>query len=152
VHLPPPTLVPSAIGQPAGETLAPIFILAESDPEAVRVIQKLLDVEWTYVSVREAPLVVHYVGRFATTAVFLADSIDYPGGGAARLLQDLLDRVGKPVVVMSEVWSPEVATKWKRMGAMDCIPHPGRVHERMEVLRTKMQDFALSWSGSAGPR
>lgn len=123
--------------------LAPIFIIADDDRGAIELIQKMLPVEWFYVPIWETRLIVRYARQFATTAVFLADPINYPEGGAARLLQDLIDKVGKPVVILSEVWSPEIAAKWRRMGAADCIPHPTRFHERMEGLRSKMQEFSI---------
>jgi hypothetical protein len=125
-------------------SLAPIFILADDDREAIHFIQKWLDVEWTYVSIWKTREVVHYARQFATTAVFLADPIGYPGGGAERLLQDLLDQVGKPVIILAEIWSPEVAEKWKRLGALDCIPHPTRLHHRVEGIRMKMEELALA--------
>lgn len=123
--------------------VAPIFILADDDREAIEHIQRRLNVEWYYVPIWETRLVIRYAKHFATTAVFLAEPIDYPDGGAARLLQDILDQVGKPVVILSEAWSPETAERWKRMGAVDCIPHPTRFDDRIEGLRAKMQDFAI---------
>jgi DNA-binding NtrC family response regulator len=131
--------------------VAPIFILADDDREAIELIQRMLNVEWYYVPIWETRLVVRYARHFATTAVFLADPIEYPDGGAARLLQDLLDRVGRPVVILSEVWSPETAEKWRRMGAADCIPHPTRFNERMEGLRMKMEEFSLAGHPRKGP-
>lgn len=128
--------------------LAPIFILVDDDREAIEQIQKRLHVEWYYVPIWETTLAVRYANHFATTAIFLADPVGYPDGGTARLLQDLLDRVGKPVVILSEVWSTEIAARWNRMGASDCIPHPTRCNERMEGLRSKMEDFALGRSGA----
>jgi DNA-binding NtrC family response regulator len=132
------------------ERLAPIFIIADDNREAIEHIQKRLNVEWYYVPIWETRLVIRYARHFATTAVFLAEPISYPDGGAARLLQDLLDQVGRPVVVLSEVWNPEVAARWKRMGASDCIPHPTRLDERIEGLRSKMEDFAIRHHSSAG--
>jgi DNA-binding NtrC family response regulator len=126
------------------DRLAPIFIIADDNREAIELIQRMLNVEWYYIALWETRLVVRYARHFATTAVFLADPIGYPDGGAARLLQELLDQVGKPIVILSELWSPETAAKWKRMGAADCIPHPTRFDERMEGLRLKMQEFALN--------
>jgi hypothetical protein len=123
--------------------LAPIFVIADDDREAIELIQKRLCVEWYYIALWETRLVVRYAKHFATTAVFLADPVEYPDGGAARLLQDLLDQVRKPVVILSEVWSPEVAAKWRRMGASDCIPHPTRCTARIEGLRSTMETFAL---------
>lgn len=131
------------------DRLAPIFILADDDREAIELIQKRLHVEWYYIALWETRLVVRYAKHFATTAIFLADPIDYPDGGAARLLQDLLDRVGKPVIVLSELWSPEIAAKWKRMGATDCIPHPTRCEIRIEGLRCAMETFALGRAAGA---
>jgi len=127
----------------AADQVAPIFIIADDDREAIEHIQKRLNIEWYYVPIWETRLVVRYAKHFATTAIFLADPIDYSDGGAARLLQDLLDQVGIPVVILSEVWSPEIAEKWRRMGAIDCIPHPTRFNERIEGLRLKMQEIAL---------
>ena len=93
----------------AADQVAPIFIIADDDREAIEHIQKRLNIEWYYVPIWETRLVVRYAKHFATTAIFLADPIDYSDGGAARLLQDLLDQVGRPVVILSEVWSPEIA-------------------------------------------
>jgi hypothetical protein len=130
--------------------VAPIFILADDDREAIELIQKRLHLEWYYIPIWETRLVVRYSEFFQPIAVFLADPINHPDGGAARLLQDLLDRVGKPVVILSETWSPEVVAKWKRMGASDCIPHPTRFVERIEGLRSKMEDFALTRKTEGG--
>jgi hypothetical protein len=126
-----------------GEHVAPIFIIADDDREAIEHIQRRLNVEWYYVPIWETRLVIRYAKHFATTAIFLAEPINYADEGAARLLQDLLDQVGKPVVILSEVWSPEIAAKWKRMGATDCIPQPTRFVERIEKLRSKMEEGFL---------
>jgi hypothetical protein len=134
----------------APDRLAPIFVIADDDREAIEHIQRRLNVEWYYIALWETRLVVRYAKHFATTAIFLADPIDYPDGGAARLLQDLLDQVGKPVIIMSELWSPEVATRWKRMGAAACIAHPTRCDARMEGLRSMMESFALAPVGGGG--
>lgn len=134
----------SAMNEPSGTTArpAPTFVLVDDDRNALELIQRKLDPEWYYVPIWETPLVVWYASHFATTAIFLAEPIDHPNGGAVRLLQDLRDTVGKPVVILSEVWSPEIAARWKELGASDCIPHPTRFHVRMEALRSRMQDFA----------
>lgn len=124
------------------EQVAPIFLVADDDREALDRLLALLNGQWFYIPVREARHVVGYAKQFATTAVLLSDGIRYPDGGSARLLQHLLDQVGKPVVIMSELWDPEVQAKWKRMGAADCIPHPTRLEGRMDVLFAKIQDLA----------
>jgi hypothetical protein len=142
--------VSDPIEQPA-ERIAPIFIIADDDREAIEHIQRRLNVTWYYIPIWEVGLAVRYAEFFATTAIFVADPIDYPDGGAARLLQDLLDRVGKPVVILSELWSPEVAAKWRRMGAANCIPHPTRYDARIEGLRSTMESFALGRAVDVGP-
>jgi DNA-binding NtrC family response regulator len=125
------------------ERLAPIFVIADDDKEAIdRLIMKL-NIDWYYIAVWQKHLVVRYARKLATTAIFLADSFDYPNGGAPRLLQELIDKVGMPVVIMTEVWTPEVVAKWKRMGAADCIPHPTQCEARIEGLRGKMEEFVL---------
>ena len=125
------------------ERMAPIFIIADDDRSAIERLIRVLHFEWFYIPIWEACLVVRYAAHFATTAVFLADEIDYPEGGSARLLQQLLDQVGKPVVILTEAWNPEQTERWKRMGAADCIPHPTRFDHRAEGMRAKMQEFAL---------
>jgi FixJ family two-component response regulator len=131
------------VGKELSKPLAPIFILADDEQEAVDRMMSLLGSAFFYIPVTRLTEAVKYAKQFATTAVFLAEPINYPRGGAARLLQELLDETGKPVVILSEDWHPGVARKWKRMGAIDCIPHPTRMGRRMECLRGKMQNFAL---------
>lgn len=128
--------------------LAPIFVFADTDREASERIFEHLHGEWCYIPVSNPQLVVHYARQLATTAVFLAAPIGYPRGGAAALLQKILDEVGKPVVIMLEDWSPEEKTRWQRMGATDCIPHPTRLNSRLSVLRAKLQELALEAAAS----
>jgi hypothetical protein len=91
---------------------------------------------------------LRYAKDFATTAVFVAEGIDFSkDGGVERLLQYLLDEVGKPVVILSENWSLEVAAKWRRMGAQDCLPHPTRTHEKFEKLNDKLRELVLAAAG-----
>jgi len=112
----------------------------------------LLDSERFYVPIWQTRLIVHYAKHIATTAVFLADDIRYPDGGTARLLQHLLDQVGKPVIIMAEKWDSETVLRWKRMGASDCIPHPTRSEQRMEYLRAKIQELSLGVLSDPGAR
>jgi len=140
--------VPSPNG--AETRFAPVFLLVDDDRGAIELIQKMLHVDWYYIPLWEPRLVARYAERFLPAAIFLAEPIGYPDGGAARLLQDLLDRVGVPVVILTEMWTPEAAERWKRMGAADCIPHPTRFVERIEGLRLKMEEFALRRRSEAG--
>lgn len=130
------------VGKEPVAPAAPIFILADDDREAVDRMMSLLGSEWFFIPVTRLRDAVKYARQFATTAVFLAEPIDYPKGGSARLLQELLDVVGKPVIILSEDWRPGVATKWKRMGALDCLPHPTRSGRRLTAVRTKIQELA----------
>ncbi len=136
-------LLGMADGSDDRHRVAPIFILADDDREALQRLTRYLPFDWYYIPIWEAFRVVRYAEHFATTAVFLADGIDYPEGGSARLLQQLLDRAGKPVVVLVEMWSPDVRDHWVRMGAADCLPHPSRLDARMEILKTKMHELAF---------
>ncbi len=123
--------------------LAPIFILADDDRDASAQLVRLMGSEWFVIPVYEPPLIAKYARQFATTAILLADPIEYPQGGSARLLQLLLDEVRKPVVILAEAWDPGRADRWKRMGAYNCIPHPTRVAHRVEELRSQMQELTL---------
>ncbi len=130
------------------ERCAPIFILADDDREAGMELACTLPADWFYVPVENPNQVERYSQRFTTTAVLLADEIAYPKGGAARLLQELIDRVGKPVIVLAGDWTPEVATKWKEMGALECVPHPTRSDQRVNRLREVIRQVVL---GSDAP-
>lgn len=122
---------------------APIFLLADDDRSALDRILSVLDSHWCYIPVWEARRVVPYARKLQITAIFLADDLRYPRGGTARLLQDLLDKVGRPVIVLVESWTPEAAARWKRMGATDCIPHPTRFERRLQTLREKCVELAV---------
>ena len=130
-------------GKVLDDALVPIFILADDDREATQRFLERANEEWFYVAVPNPRQVVCYAKRFATTAVFLSEPISYPKGGAAKLLQELLDEVESPVIVLTEEWGPGVTAKWKRMGASDCLLHPTRVVRKMESVRAKMQELAL---------
>jgi len=125
---------------------APIFIFADDDRGAVERFLERIHPEWYYIPVTNPRLVLRYAKRVRTSAIFLASPIDYPRGGAAALLQRLIDDVGKPVIILLEEWSQEQCVVWKKMGAADCLPHPTRFVRRLEVVRSKMQDLALSAS------
>jgi FixJ family two-component response regulator len=127
--------------------VAPIFILADDDREAIERIIRMLNPDWYYIPVLEARLIVRYARQFAVTAVFLADAIENPPAGTATLVQELRDQVGKPVVVLAESWDAARAERWKELGAEDCLPHPTRTRERMETLRAKMRELALADAG-----
>ena len=133
-----------------GEHVAPIFIIADDDREAVGRLVQWLPRDWYYIPVSEPEMVVKYAREFATTAIFLADRMDGASKDALRLLQSLLDEVGKPVIILSEIWKPEVVDRWKRMGATDCLPHPTRCEERFKLLRSKMQELAIAPTGERG--
>lgn len=124
--------------------MAPIFVIADDDREALERLISMLNTQWYYIPVWDGRSVVRYARQLATTAIFLADSMAYPEGGAARLLQELIDRVGKPVIILAESWTPKIAEKWKGCGASDCIPHPTRTEKRLEGLRASMQEVVLS--------
>lgn len=126
------------------ERLAPIFILADDDKGALDRIIERLHTEWFYIPVTNPRVVLKYAKRIEVRAIFLADTVDYPRGGTAFILQRLIDEVGKPVIVLAEQWSSETAEQWKRMGATDCLPHPTRFDQRLELLRGKMQELAIA--------
>ncbi len=130
----------------ADQRQGPIFIFADDDRGAIDRILERLHTEWYYVPVVNPRLVLKYAKRIGTTAIFLADPVEYPRGGAAALLQRLIDEVGKPVIILTENWTPESAELWKRMGATDCLPHPTRFDRRIERLRAKMQELSVSGS------
>ncbi len=123
------------------DRIAPIFILADDDREAVGRLVQWLPRDWYYIPVSEPEMVVKYAQEFATTAIFLADRMDGPPNDVRRLLQSLLDEVGKPVVILSEIWSSQVVEQWKRMGAQDCLPHPTRTQARVGLMREKMNEL-----------
>lgn len=121
------------------EGLAPVFVLIDDDRDASQRIALVLPSDWFFVPVFQPALAVRYAGRFAPTAVLLAEPVDYPRGGAARLLQELLDEVERPVIILTEDPSPKSAARWCRMGASACIPHPTRSFRRMSVLRETLK-------------
>ena len=125
---------------------APIFVLADDDREAANRIMQLLGTEWYVIPVSEPHQVVRYAKQFAPRAILLADPISYPKGGAARLLQKLLDEVSSPIVILTEDTDPESVARWKRMGAAHCVPHPTRAGKRFEALRALVQGYALQSS------
>jgi hypothetical protein len=123
------------------ERVAPIFILADDDREAVGRLVPWLPRDWYYIPVADPEMVVKYALEFTTTAIFLSDRMDSPTNNVPRLLQSLLDDVGKPVVILSEICHPEVVEHWKRMGAQDCLPHPTRTEARVGLMREKMNEL-----------
>lgn len=132
----------------AREWKGPIFLLADDDRNAADAIAHRLYPECYYiVQVTNPRHIRNYAKRMNPDAIFLADPIHYPKGGTDLLLQRLIDEIGKPVIILSELWSSEIVMTWKRKGAADCLPHPTRIDQRLDLLRAKMQDLALS-SGS----
>jgi hypothetical protein len=130
------------------DRVGPIFVFGDHDREALdRMLESLPD-EWSYIPISNPRRLVQYAKRWATTAIFIAAPLNFPKGGAENLLQQLLDDVGRPVIVMAETWSPEIQDRWKRMGASDCIPHPTRSQERMAIMRKKVQELATNQIGS----
>jgi hypothetical protein len=130
------------------DRVAPIFILADDDREAVGRLVQWLPRDWYYIPVAEPEMVVKYAREFATTAIFLADRMDGAPQDVRRLLQLLLDEVGKPVVILSENCPPDVVEQWKRMGAQDCLPHPTRSEARVGLMREKMSELIRGESHS----
>jgi hypothetical protein len=131
--------------KPGRKDLAPIYILGDDDYEAsARLISMLPVGEWTLIPVHQGDLVVRYAEQFATTAVFLADTLAYPAGGIERLLQIVLDEIQRPVVILAEDWTPEIRDRWKRMGAFECVPHPTRAKRRADKVRKLMQAFMMA--------
>lgn len=127
------------------ERPVPIFLIADDDGQSIAEMVERLPPEWFYIPVRDARHLIKYAREFETTAIFLADSFaDPPRGGVPRLLQELLDQVGKPVVILAEMWDPQTATRWQRMGAFGCIPHPTRRRERLIRMRDTCNEIALA--------
>lgn len=126
------------------DPLAPIFVVVDDDREALnRLIGTLYPSGCFFISVSDPKQAVRYTDNFATTAVLIADPVEYPQGGTARLLQEILD-LGKPVVILADDWSPEISERWRRMGARDCIPHPTRTRERFKHVARLIQDFTYA--------
>jgi chemotaxis response regulator CheB len=120
----------------------PVFILADDDRAAADSISgKLFPECYFIIQVTNPRHVRNYAKRLNPQAIFLAEPIEYPKGGAEALLNRLLEEVGTPVIILSELWTSESAERWRRLGAQDCIPHPTRSGLRLEVLRAKIQDL-----------
>jgi len=130
----------------------PIFILADDDQAASDRIVSLLYPELFYlVPVTNPRHVLSYAKRLRPQAVLLAEPIEFPKGGAAALLERLIDEAGVPVIVLTEIWTSECAERWRKLGAADCLPHPTRIDQRLEVVRSRMQDLALASVPSRSP-
>ncbi len=134
--------------EPGRPRVAPIFIFADDDGAALNALMMGINAQWLSVPVSKPSQVLRYAKDFATTAVFVAEGLDFSkDGGVERLIQYLLDEVGKPVVILSESWSLEVAERWRRLGAQDCIPHPTRTRERFVRLNEKLRELVLATAG-----
>jgi len=128
-----------------GDWEGPLFVLADDDQAAAdRIASLLYPGLFFIVSVTNPRHVLSYAKRLKPRAIFLADPLEFPKGGAAALLHRLVEEVGCPVVILSELWTPEGAQRWKQMGAADCLPHPTRFDQRLEVVRARMQEIALT--------
>lgn len=132
----------------------PIFLLADDDRAAADAITgKLFPECYFIVQVTNPRHVRNYAKRLKPCAIFLAEPMEYPKGGTDALLQWLIKEVATPVIILSEICSPEAVDHWRRRGASDCMPHPTRFDQRLELLRAKMQDLALTASpgGESSP-
>jgi len=128
-----------------GDWQGPVFILADDDkPAADRIASLLYPGTYFIVPVTNPRHVLSYAKRMKPNAIFMAEPISFPKGGAQVLLRRLIDEVGRPVIVLVELWSPELAARWKGMGAADCLPHPTRSDQRLDLVRSKMQELAIS--------
>ena len=127
------------------EGRAPVFVLVDDDREASQRIALVLPGDWFFVPVFHPGRAVRYAKQFAPAAVLLAEPVDYPRGGAARLLQELLDEAERPVIILTEDPSPRSAARWRRMGASACVPHPTRSFRRMDALQETLADFIAQW-------
>ncbi|HXX92804.1 MAG TPA: hypothetical protein VEN81_04175 [Planctomycetota bacterium] len=133
----------------AVDRVAPIFIIADNDQRAVAGITMSLGSQWFYIPVSHGDDVVRYAKEFTTTGIFLAEQLPCPEGfgGIEHLLQVLLDEVGKPVIILSELWNQDLVRRWKQLGAEDCIPHPTRTDERLNIMKRKMRELILAQAG-----
>jgi DNA-binding NtrC family response regulator len=123
----------------------PLFVLADDDhASADRITSLLYPGLFFIVSVVNPRHVLSYAKRLKPRAIFLADPLEFPKGGAAALLHRIIEEVGCPVIILTELWTPEVIDRWKQMGAADCLPHPTRFDQRLEVVRARMQELALT--------
>jgi hypothetical protein len=122
------------------EGFAPVFVLVDDDREASQRIALVLPSDWFFVPVYHPGLAVRYAKQFMPTAVLVAEPLEYPNGGAARLLQQLLDEVGRPAIILTEDPSPRAVAMWRRLGATACIPHPTRSLRRMDALQETLRD------------
>jgi hypothetical protein len=88
--------------QSPAEGKAPVFLLVDDDREAAQRITLVLQGNWFFVPVYQPAFAVRYAKHFMPTAVLLSEPADYPRGGAPRLLQELLDEVARPVIILTE--------------------------------------------------
>lgn len=138
----------------------PVFLLADDDRAAADGITGRLFPECYFiVQVTNPRHVRNYARRLNPKAIFLAEPIEYTKGGAPALLQRLVEEMAIPVIMLLENWNQEAVDRWKKLGATDCLPHPTRIDQRLEILRAKMQDLSLavdsegeSLPGKAGGR
>lgn len=122
----------------------PVFLLADDDRSAADAITGKLYPECYYiVQVTNPRHVRSYAKRLAPRAIFLAEPLEYAKGGAEALLRRLTADLQIPVIILSELWSPQVAEVWKSKGATHCLPHPTRHDQRLDLLRSAMQELAL---------
>lgn len=134
----------SVLMRPEPDRSAPVFLLADDDEAALGRLLPELSRDWFFIPITQSDSVLRYSERFNATAVFLADRIRFPNGGAKRLLGKLVEHSRRPVVILTELWDADAVKEWKRRGAFDCIPHPTRSQERLKRLRETMQKIYLS--------
>lgn len=133
------------IAKPTAPHQGPVFLLADDDRAAADAISGKLYPEYYFiVQVTNPRHVRNYARRLKPSAIFLAEPIEYPKGGASALLQRLLEEVECPVIVLSETYSQESVERWKKLGAAECLPHPTRIAQKLDILRAKMLDLALA--------
>ena len=126
------------------EPQGPVFLLADDDkPAADRIASLLYPGSYYIVPVTNPSHVLSYAKRMRPFAIFMAEPISFPKGGALALLRRLIDEVGRPVIVLVELWTPQLVARWKSLGAADCLPHPTRSDQRLELVRSKMQELAI---------
>jgi PleD family two-component response regulator len=132
--------------------MTPVFLLVDQHREAVYRIQQTLQSEWLYIPLCDPNLAVPYAKRLSPTAIFLADPTSFTESETEKLLRALVEEVKKPVVILVELWTPELAKEWKKLGAADCLPHPTRIMGRMNHMNSKMQEFAMAeWRKEVPP-
>jgi CheY-like chemotaxis protein len=112
----------------------PVVLIGDDDWASVNRLSGLLGDRLYLVLASTAGEVLRYARKFKPDVIVICEALRFGRGGAEKLLPTLQREFKSKVVILSEDAEAPARSRWRELGASECVPHPTKYASRVVNL------------------